>query len=252
METLPTVTLTLGGDVPLGSFAETLERLNMLLEALSEQVGAGEVRWVIDDLAVGSATATVRGVGEDTEGVRRATAAFAVVGEALQQSAPIPYGPRVVRAAQDLTRAIDEQTPFIILATGQGEAYLTERAAGQSGGPDRMVALGSLTGVIQTLSRTRGFKFVVHDESSGRNVECRFREDQSEDMRAIWGKRARVQGLVTRDARTGVPLFVSEVERVTPTPENHPGAFVRARGVFAESRNEEPAAATIRRIRDAG
>lgn len=254
METKPTVTLTLGGDVLLQAFAEALERLHRLLAALAEQVGAGTVNWVVEDLAVGNATATVRGVGEDPEGVLRTTAALAVVSGALRDSEPIPFGGDVARAAQELTLSIDEQTPFILLATGASKTYVTERATDFPipAFADRIEALGSLTGVVQTLSRTRGLTFVVQDEVSGRNVECRFREDLVEDLRKLWGKRARVQGLITRDARTGTPQFVSEVERVTPALEGSPGGFLRARGVLAGNQSDETSAETIRRMRDAG
>ncbi len=253
METKPTVTLTLGGDVLLQAFAESLERLHKLLAALAEQVDAGPVRWVVDDLAVGSATATVRGVGEDPEGILRATTALAVVSEALRDSGPIPYGEDVARAARELTLSIDEQTPFIVLVSGTNETYVIERVMHDTttAVPDRIEALGSLTGVIQTLSRTRGLRFVVQDEVTGRNVECRFREDLVEDLRKLWGKRARIQGLIARDARTGTPQFVSEVERVTLAPEDPAGGFLRARGALAGNQSGEPAAETIRRMRDA-
>lgn len=246
-----TITITVGGDVLLSYFADTLDRLNALLNALGDQVGAEAVEWVIDELAVGSAVATIRGIGEDTEGIARATAAFATVGVALERNAPIPFSPSVVNAARELTQVINGKAPFLILAAGDKEATITESSVASSRQPTRVTALGSLTGVVQTLSQYPGYRFIVSDETSGRSVPCRFRADQTEDMRAIWGKRAMVEGVITRDRESGHPVSVTEVDRVTLARDVPKGAFLRARGVVRAPDGGESPSATIRRMRDA-
>ena len=55
-----TVTLALDGDVPLEEFARTMGRFAELVNALSEEVGSPGLDWVVDDLQVSSAVATVR------------------------------------------------------------------------------------------------------------------------------------------------------------------------------------------------
>jgi hypothetical protein len=89
------------------------------------------------------------------------------------------------------------------------------------------------------------------EETYGRSVAGRFDADMSEEMRQVWGRRAVVEGIITRDAQTGWPLTITDVQRVSLAPEAKPGAFLRARGALPFSSENEPAEVTIRRLRDA-
>jgi hypothetical protein len=247
----PTVTITLDGDVTLPLFAEALSGLDELLIALSKQAGADSVEWVVDELAVGSAIATVRGVGDDIAAISQAAASVVTVGIALERQTLALLDPAVGSAARRLANVLDGVVPSLTLASGGEEVTVSSGSAAQASEVDRISAFGSLTGVVQTLSQARGFRFTIADETSGFSVVCRFQADQSETMRAIWGKRAIVEGIINRNRSTGRPMSVTDVIRVTAVREIPPGAFQRARGMIQVPEGIESANETIRRMRDA-
>src|SRR3712207_2882442 len=67
-----TVTIALDGDITLADFVETVRLFEGLLDALSQEIADGTtVEWRIDDLQVGSAVTTVRGMSVQPEVTER-------------------------------------------------------------------------------------------------------------------------------------------------------------------------------------
>jgi hypothetical protein len=218
---------------------------------VSKQFGLEETTWLVEELEAGSATATIRGQSRKPEDLSQATAAILSTTELVARGLgdAVPYAAAV--NARRLTGVVNGAIPSLSLRSGDEIVTITS-------GPDRAVdrprqvgAFGRLTGVVQTLSRTRGFHFRITEETYGRSVAGRFGSELSEAMREVWGKRAIIEGIISRDARTGWPLTISDVRSVRLAPEIEPGAFVRARGVLRFSGQSEPSEVAIRRLRDA-
>lgn len=70
--------------MPLDVFAESMQRFRRLIDVLTQEVsGKANIRWIVDDLAGGSAIATIRGEAEQEEDVERVVRAYPIVGRSL-------------------------------------------------------------------------------------------------------------------------------------------------------------------------
>lgn len=87
----------------MAQFAQAMGHFRALVEALTtEKAPGGKVAWTLDDLAAGSALATVRGVAERPEVVESVTAAYVEVGRYLSRHEVAPFSEKVQRAAHSL------------------------------------------------------------------------------------------------------------------------------------------------------
>jgi hypothetical protein len=249
------ITVTIGGEVTLPLFVQALTGLNDLIRVLSKDLGGESADWVVENLESGSAVAIVRGLGEDADSITSTTSSVIEAVRVVERGAARILPPQVARAARKLTHVVDGVVPFLILTSGEEEVTIFTSEKGQGREQERVAAFGSVTGVVRTLSRSRGLYFTVADESYCRIVACRFGAELSatmaDTMRDLWDRRAVVEGTVIRDRRTGRPIKVLDVQSVSAAPKSSPGAFVRARGVIEVTYDAEPPESTIRRLRDA-
>lgn len=145
-----TLTLVLGGDVPLDKFAEGIQHFRRLIEALTQEVsGKAKITWVVDELAGGSAVATIRGESEQAGDVKRVVHAYASIGRALERREVIPYSLKVERAARDLTSVLNGEITSI--------RFETETAAFTviTGAPDQSRAYLAASGAVEGRIETR-------------------------------------------------------------------------------------------------
>jgi hypothetical protein len=253
-----TLTFALHGEVTLKTFADEISRWRALVEKLTEQVGTGQpVRWVIEELAAGSATATVRAFGDEPTAAA-VVDAYVDVGTALAQGRPEMLAPQIRSEALALTVAINGEVDYIRFETARDDLIVTlnydqllERARGELEPPVPMnPALGGVQGRIQTLTSRGALRFTLYDTLFDRAVNCYLREGQEEIMRDLWGQSAIVEGVVTRAPDTGRPLNVREVWNVTPVRQIKPGAYQDARGAIkvppADPRTPEALVAAAR------
>ena len=112
-------------------------------------------------------------------------------------------------------------------------------------------AFGAIEGRIETLSKRKGLRFVLYDTVHDRAVACYLREGQEELMRGGWGRRAIVEGLITRDAVTGLPASIRQVSHIEFLPETSQGSYRNARGVIPFGPEDPSPEDLIRRLRDA-
>lgn len=249
------LTVTFGGDVTLPLLAQALTGLNELLKVLGDDLGSESAEWVVENLEIGGGVAIVRGYGEDTDAIATTIGSAIEAVRVVERDSARSLTASVARAARKLTQVVDGVVHFLILESGEEEVSIVAGEKSTERQQERVSAFGSVTGVVRTLSRSRGLFFTVADESYGRTVTCRFGPELSasmaDTMRDLWDRRAIVEGIVVRDRRTGHPIHVANVERVTAAPQWSPGAFLRARGVLESPCNAEAPEATIRRLRDA-
>lgn len=252
-----TVTLTLTGDVSLREFAIAVSKLDALLGALSREVAGGvEIVWAVDDLAPGSALTTFRGAAPSPDGIAQVESvvrAYADVGTALMNGDRIGYSSAVQNHAQAIAAVINGHVDAVLFETADAEAIVTARPQDAPGRVvERTVAYGAVEGRVQTLSSRGGLRFTLYDTLHDKAVSCYFRDDFDQDrMRDVWGRRALVEGRVTRDAESGRPLTIRRVSNVIMRPESHRDDYRHARGalegVWADTTSEQ----AIRELRDA-
>lgn len=246
---IDTVTVRLGGEVPLPQFAVAISRFDNLVRALSKEVADGEaIEWLIDDLQWSSAIATVRGSGTP-DAVERVVVAYGNVGKALAGGEPIPYSPAVGDAARGLTSVLNGRVHSVDFETALAE-FTVVAAAPKPVAVPAVQAYGAVTGRVQTLTNRRSLRFTLYDVLYDRAVSCYLQEGREEIMRDAWGRHAVVEGLVRRDAAIGRPLSIRQVSAVTPLDEGSPTDYLHARGIAPSLTGLSPEAA-VRRLRDA-
>jgi hypothetical protein len=246
-----TLTLGLGGNVPLEHFAQTVARFHQLVTHLTEEVsGDAAIAWIVDELQAGSAIITIRGEAEQPEAVSRVVRAYAVVGESLEQHLPIPYSPQVAHAAESLTKVLNGQVTSLHFEAG-GEVATVTATVPTDQTVGLLSAFGSIEGRIETLSSRRGLTFTLFDARDDRAIRCYLKPDRADTVRDAWAHRAIVQGWVRRDPTSGRPVSINPVDSIEVLPEVEPGSYRRARGI-APARVDAPTISdAIRRLRDA-
>lgn len=249
-----TITLKLNGEVSLADFSRAMTGFNALAKALAATVD-GRIEWVVADLDWSSAVATVKGLADDPEQVVRAVQAYMVVGEAVAQGKPIPFSQSVRTATGTILSVLrggkDGGVEAIDFETEEGEATVQGQAVPT---PEpravRSAQFGAVTGRVQTLSNRGSLRFTLYDLIHDKAVSCYLAEGRESLMVDLWGKLAVVEGLVTRDDRTGRVKSVRQVRRVSAQSERSVGGHTLARGA-APSLSGLSAADAIRQVRDA-
>ena len=261
-----TITFILDGSISLAPFAQAFNSLNGLIVALAAEEGAGKVDWIIEDLAPSSAIVTLRGHSANPEAVERIVRAYESIGYALQYHEPIRRSPRVERPALTIGRLAGTKVKAVRFETAEREAIITSRPSvrhmkrlghvasltPQLHPPfseQQPGAYGAVEGAVQTLTKRHGLRFTLYDSLNDRAVSCYLEAGYEEIMRDMWGKRAIVQGWVTRDPSDGRPLTVRRIHNVTPVTEE--GDYTRARAVSPRREGDLPPEERIRRLRDA-
>src|SRR5689334_19488637 len=115
------LTIVLDGEVPLGEFARTIESFFELVKALSEEVGQPDLDWVLEDLQVSSAVATVR-APRDPQAAGKVASAYAQVGESLERHTPMTFSTKVRKAARNVVSIRDKRVRAVRFETAAREA----------------------------------------------------------------------------------------------------------------------------------
>lgn len=254
-------TLQLQGDkIPLDSFADAMLHFRGLIVALSSGIPGGQqVEWLVEDLARGSATATIR--GEVRPGrelvVDQVIRAYDSLGGHLDREDLSQYQPRVVKEARALTGILDGKVDGLLFQTALHDWIIRKprRAGRVVSSPWSVVgaseAYGTIEGRVQTLTSRGSLRFTLYDTLDDRAVSCYVKEGDEHIMLGIWGKRALVQGLVSRESKTGHPVAVRSITSITELPERGPGSFRDARGVIPLQPGGLLPEEAVRRVRDA-
>jgi hypothetical protein len=245
-----TITIALEGDVPLDLFVETLQHFNALVESLSAEVSReADIEWSVVDTHAGGTAATVSGDSTRPEAVERVVRAYATVGRALQRREPVPYSERTARHARAITGIINGQVTAIRFETADEDVLIAQSGTEQP--PTLVSAYGSVEGWVHAPADSKDRRFVLYDTLRDRAVSCYLEEGQEQLLRGAWGDRVIVSGWVSRDARTGRPIVIRRISRVTPLPEVLPGSYRQARGIVPPTPDAPRAEEAVRIIRDA-
>jgi hypothetical protein len=247
-----TVSLVLGGDVPLATFARVMGNFSALIRSLSDEVvGPGAIEWEISHLEGGSATAVVRGIYDVAADVERVVQAYGIVGQCLEQARPVPYSDEVVLTAKSITSILDGKVRSVEFVTDDYVASITEPLVEEEERGHRLYSLGTVRGVIETISLRGRLKFTLYDDLFDRAVHCYPDEGQREHLRKVWGKHVSVSGWIYRDPDMGRPLEVTRLGTIVILEDFPPDSYKAARGVMPWRPGDELPEVLIRRLRDA-
>jgi len=110
-------------------------------------------------------------------------------------------------------------------------------------------AFSAVEGRIQTLTNRYSLRFTLFDFLHDRAVNCYLHEGQETIIREAWGRRAVVEGVVTRDAESGRPTSVRNISSIAILPDNMSG-YQEARGIVPVPDGAPSPEIIIRRLRD--
>jgi hypothetical protein len=246
------LTLALEGIVTLRDFADEVKRLYDLTNALTREYADGQtLRWVVSDLQVGSAEATVKAEVDTPETAERLEQSYLqvarFVGASDQPLVAIP--PSVLKHAQAIVSALDGNITGARFEAG-GEAVEIASPSAAESMVERSGAYGSLLGQVETLSSHRRLRFTLYEALRGDPIRCYFQEDLFEQVRNAWGRQVQVVGWVVREAAGGHPVEIRRVRQVIPLDEGDAPDFRAALGAIPWQEGMPTAVEAIRQERD--
>lgn len=204
---MPTIGLDIEGELSLKRLAEAASRLVRILDAVDREVlnrPRVSFDWVITGLESGSAhlTAAPRLLKNQQVPVNAAAMVVSTVYEGI--SSIRAGGPRP-RSFPD--SAVDEVLGLVELLEVEGIESIAIRADGKvvdvskairtqlaTEAAQKEASLGSVEGVIETLTIHGQNYFNLYDDLTGNAVKCYFADEQLEDVHAAFGKRVMVWG----------------------------------------------------------
>lgn len=251
-----TVTLNLEGqDITMEEYARAVAAFAKLIESISNQVAKkNRVNWKLAGLVYGSAQVAARGVDRSGVGAM----------------------PRVVKSIEDASERtrrtgksgiswkVDKQFKELLKLTegngrnGHGRSIRIEtddkdvELHSPKSPPDLdegTISIGAVQGRVQTLTETRGLRFVLYEHLSGRPVSCYLIPGHEEEMREIWGRMVIVEGEVRRETVSGTPTTVRHIRHIIRvTPDD--GLYCDAVGAFSPREEFANPEDLIRNLRD--
>lgn len=246
-----TITLSLDGEVSFADFSNTISHFYSMIQALSEDMGvADDVDWIVHDLQAGSATTTIRGDSDTPSKVEKVVSAYGKIGKDLEHGRTPNYSARVLKEVEAILQALNDKITSVRFETPDIDASISKH-------PDITISdsvrltIGAIEGRVQTLSERKGLRFTLFDALNDRSVSCYMGEDRHELMRQMWGKRAVVEGEISRDAISGRPIAIRKITSVRVLPEVERGNYLAARGVAPRKLGKPLPEDIIRRLRDA-
>lgn len=243
--------MKLYGEVPLDLYAKTLQNLHTLITELTKQIEPGtKIEWSIDELEVGSAFTGIKGYYHEMEKVEKVVIGFETTGVALSTNRPIPYNQKVTKAANQLIKVINGKVSSIDFITSPDFFVEVYQSPDIENAKDKTLIYGTITGRVETLSSRQTLRFILYDNLFDRAIKCIVDEDKKELLKEIWDKDVIVTGQIRRDALTGRPSEVRNIEDIKIISDKPQGNFLRARGIIPWKEGTEKAENIIRRLRD--
>lgn len=243
-----TVTFELGGRVEIEHLAQGISLFRSLMECLTPR-GSG-VAWVVEDLQPGSAVATLHGEAPNIAAVERIVGEYESFGASMSRHEETALTDQSLLKAASGIRKLATTVEYVRFETSENDYTLRGNGELHSQ-PEPTVAIGAVTGRIQTLSSRAGLRFNLYDTVHDKAVGCYLAAGQEELMREVWGRRARVSGRVSREARTDIPIAIRRILNVELLADPEPGSYESARGAVPWRSGYELPEQVVHRLRDA-
>lgn len=250
------VTLALSGEVTSSLFAQATHHFDGLIRALSTDIAEGYAfEWLVDEAPPGGTATTLRGeprAEQDVDRIDRVVRAYTTVGHALQVREPIGYSEKVVKEAHGLAALLNGRIKAIRFETGYADATILSQSV-EHAKMQPLQSFGAIEGRVQTATSRRRLQFVLYDALYDRGVNCYLNDDpEAEEMvRGVWGRRAIVEGIISRDPISGRPLAIRRITDVRVLDDVEPGTYRRARAILPYDPTIPTPEERIRQVRDA-
>ncbi len=227
-----TVTIALDGEVTLQRFSSAISNLVALINALSKEIiSGGSIKWIVQSLEVSSAVATARGESDVLEQVEAIVDAYGDIGASLESGQRPNYSEKVTKITDDIVNLLEDGISAIRFETPDRDTVRTKHMPSITSAY-LVKSHGAIEGRIQTLTNRKGLRFTLYDTLHDKAVSCYLKEGQEDLIRAVWGKRAIIQGEISRESASGRPVAIRNIDLVKTTLEVQAGAYLKARGIM--------------------
>ena len=252
------ITIVLDGEITLADFSYTMDKFAHLIETLEKEAGpSSSIVWQIENLEVGSAVVTVRGVTEREEDipvVERIVKSYDELGKKAMEGDLSQCSAKVRESIEGLTKIINGKIRSIRFETNESEWEISKNfpIPQKSDRPHQLKeTYGAVQGRIQTLTRVKQYRFTLYDLHSQYPITCYLNPEYEEDMRKAWGKLATVEGIIRRNPESGLPMTVRQVSSIHILSEGTTGGWREALGCAPDYIGNVLPEIAIRRLRDA-
>lgn len=237
----------MGEDIPLWAFLDAAGKFSDLLSELDVAVsGSRNLDWSIIDLSVGSANLAVEPILRQANGIDQGSVIIssALSGlKLIEQEARRPdyFTDEALKKARELVRIINGKIERIAVF-GKAESTTTQRIpvtqrmavhVDQLIGTNS-VAIGSVEGVLETLSVHKGPEFAIYDVIAARRIRCICDRGTLNQLLTHLEGRLSVKGEVRFNIR-GEPTSV-KVESFRPLGDMELPQAKDIRGLFSKNK----------------
>ncbi len=227
------ITLGLDGEVRISDFSTAVSELNELLKSLSSEItgSSATVQWKVLELSASSAITTIRGTADDPKDVPSIMTAYGIVGQALADRSEIPYSDDIRRHADSIASLVNGEITAIHFRTPRAQHIVRQ----PPDRPERLESVdvfGAIEGRIRTLSDRKSLRFTLYDNLFDAPVSCLLSPEIEDRARQLWRKRVIVEGLIRRDAKTGIPTQIRNIREIHEVPPASLGSYRAARGAL--------------------
>ncbi len=246
-----TISLVVKGEIDLDTFAAAVDGFKQLAKSLANDLAphAG-IKWQLEGLQYASATISLRAVSQSEAANRLVAHTYRQIGEALEYDRPLRYPDGISNSARRLARLTNRAgVSAVQLATRDYTATVTELGRSIDLPVQPLVSLGSVNGLVESLSRRGDLHLILIDDVFSGRVSLHLQQGQEELGRSVWDQRVTVSGRVTEEPGTGRPTDVRSITSIEPQRAFDPGAWRSARGAFPWQPGDPPAEQQIREIR---
>ncbi len=246
--------LSIKGELSLAESAKALSSFSDLLDAIAHEEGPDNtVAWRPEALSVGSIDISAKGASDSLDLLDRIDQQYLDVGTSIGSPNGREFSAPVTRAAQALLDINRSNRVSIRFSSQSGMVTVGDLSLWPAEEPKvpPTFSEGSVEGVVETASIHDGFWFTLFDSLNGLAVRCYYSKSLQEQVRSVWGKRAVISGVIQREALSGRPLAIRDIEIAELIEDTPAGAYRRARGVVPRSAAASQPEVAIRRARNA-
>lgn len=163
---------------------------------------------------------------------------FGEAGEAIAYGRPSTTSPRTMELLLEITGLLGDGIDEIRFETSEKEAVIRpgDELPSATAKPEPSMDRGTVVGRVQTLQGRGQLRFTLYDLAHDRAVSCWLSPGQEEQMRGMWGHLVEVEGVVSRDPVTNLPLSVRKVTDVRIFDEARPRCMALGAGGGAGAR----------------
>lgn len=242
------ITVAYEGRVSPRDAKALLSHFAAIAELLSEEVAdAKEIDWEVTNIGGGSASISLKGTHDLPESVQAVVMAWETIGTSLKDGSTVPYSDKVKRHIDGIAKQLNARVTAVRFLTAS-KSFTIHRSefVPQLSDSGSFTTLGSVRGLVQTISTRRKLSLTVYDHLFDKAVVCHLNPDQEDQLLEYMNKEVLVTGRVTRDALTGQARSVREITHIEEISEIDDDSYKVTRGALAWMGNE-PAEKMIKR-----